>query len=190
MQLFDRLEEIDHDLLLSVNGLSDNGLIDHLMIFMSDKWVWLPLYAILTVLIWKRVGATSLVYLLVAVFSLLVLTDQGSVVFFKETFKRYRPCHHEELKALLTLPKGTCGGQFGFISSHASNVFGLATFLFVIMRSYSKLWILLFLWAGMIAVSRVFLAVHYPSDVVAGALFGVCCGFTISAIFKKSILLR
>lgn len=178
---------MDQELLLAVNDLVGNRSFDAIMIFASEKWVWIPLYAMIALLIWKRLGSSAMVYVAVAIVSLVVLTDQGSVVLFKDTFERFRPCHHEELKSLLELPLGKCGGKFGFISSHASNVFGLAAFVFIVMKGHGKIWLLLFVWAAIVSFSRVYLAVHYPSDILGGAVFGMCCGVALASIFTKSI---
>lgn len=179
------LENIDHQLLLEVNK-HVGGFGDSVMIMVSGKWFWIPLYALFLILIQRKVGSDNLIYLLIAVFALIVMTDQGSVYFFKDVFERYRPCHHEYLKDILILPTGNCGGTYGFISSHSANMFGLATLVYSIMKAQSKLWLLVFLWAGMVSFSRVYLAVHYPSDILVGMIYGTCCGLAISILFRKT----
>ena len=140
---------------------------------------------------WKNT-AIILVGLIVAIF----LADQISVHLFKNGFERYRPSHNEELKHLLhfyEVKPGEFyqGGKYGFVSSHAANFFALISFIFPFYKE-KKNWILagLILVGILVAISRIYLGVHYFSDVFFGALLGILIGFTIrnlvKVIFKKN----
>jgi len=179
------LLHFDNLLLLGLNGLVGNTILDNSMIFLSKKWVWLPLYGVILFAFVKRFGWLNASWICLAAACMVVLTDQGSVRFFKEVFQRLRPCHNVEIQAQLTLLSGKCGGQFGFISSHAANVFGLSMFVTGIMRNNG--WYLLFLWAALVSISRVYLGVHYPSDILIGAIFGAIIGYLFAKITSNII---
>ncbi|HQW24122.1 MAG TPA: phosphatase PAP2 family protein, partial [Bacteroidia bacterium] len=102
----------------------------------------------------------------------------------KQWVMRYRPTHNIILGPQLHLVNDYKGGMYGFISSHASNVFAITTFLTFILKEVRLKWLwLLWIWAGLVAFSRVYLGVHYLSDILGGALAGVFFGWLISSLF-------
>ncbi|MCL2682103.1 MAG: phosphatase PAP2 family protein [Bacteroidales bacterium] len=171
----------DEQLTIAINSLH-SPFFDVLMFNISKTFIWVPFYALLIFLLFRQYGKHTWLKLLFIVV-LIFLADQTSVHVFKNVFMRLRPCHNPEMLAQgLHLVNGKCGGTYGFISSHATNTFALTTFLFFEMRQkYS--WIgWLFLWAGIIAYSRVYLGVHYLGDVVFGALWGMGIGYLVFRI--------
>lgn len=107
----------------------------------------------------------------------IILSDQISVNFFKEIFLRLRPCHNPEISNLVHTVDG-CGGQYGFVSSHASNTFALAVFLGLIFKKHlSYLLHIMLVWAAIVSYSRIYVGVHYPADILCGALLGVLIAY-------------
>jgi undecaprenyl-diphosphatase len=161
-------------------------------------WTWFPIYLLLLFLIHKKYGLRSFFIALACVSLVLFLTDFTAVHLVKNTVMRLRPSHQPELMNQLhyvTDENGNpyIGGLYGFFSNHASNYFGIATFFYLIMKPIKKKYaFLLFLWVSFIAYSRVYLGVHYPGDVLAGAIYGIAIGFSVSRLFdfllKKQIL--
>jgi undecaprenyl-diphosphatase len=143
------------------------------MIFLSAKWVWLPLYGVLLFLLYRKYGNHLWVYLTGILLSIL-LADQLTSLVMKPHFARLRPCHEESLQDYLMMVN-RCGGSFGFASSHAANTFALAVFFTKLFRhpGYYLLW----LWALMISYSRIYLGAHYPGDVLVGGLLGGVLGY-------------
>ncbi len=115
----------------------------------------------------------------------ILLGDRISVVFFKEVFERLRPCHNPNLAGLVHIIDNHCGGQFGFVSSHATNSFALALFSGLLLKKHYKyiLCIMIF-WAALVSYSRVYVGVHYPGDVLGGAILGSIIGILVFWVMK------
>lgn len=181
MGLIDSLNDIDTDLFIFLNSLNNQSL-DTLMIFLSDRLSWVPFYAFLIFLIFKKYLKRVWI-VLISIAVMITISDQFASTLLKPLVARPRPCHEIILKPHIHLVKG-CGGAYGFISSHASNTFAIATFLYFLFDRKRK-WLLIFLWASIISYSRIYLGVHYPGDIIAGALLGLFLGWGFFKIISK-----
>ena len=181
------LDQIDKQLFLILNS-ANSPLWDQIMYAISGKLIWVPLYITILVWIWRKYkNKFPLILLFIGLAAL--FADQSSVHLFKNVFQRLRPCHDPELEELVHIVKGECGGLYGFVSSHASNSFNVAllSLLFIKKRWFT---VFIILWASVIGYSRIYLGVHYPGDVVCGALLGALTGwgFYRLYIYTRSIL--
>lgn len=183
LQVTDQLIALDKRIFLAINGWHGDAA-DVVMYWLSEKLIWAPLYALLLFLMW-RVYKNMFWYIIPLIILLVTLTDQASVVLFKDVFERLRPCHEPSLEGMVRILHGHCGGKFGFISSHAANTFGVAVFAGTLLfKRYKPALPLLVLWALCICYSRVYLGVHYPGDVLTGALVGVIIGWLMVMLFR------
>lgn len=178
MTLIEIAKSWDTALFLFLNGFH-NDFWDTVMYWASDKYFWIPFYALLLILIGVKLKWKTLLVILPLIALLILLSDQGSVL-LKNLFQRYRPCHNFLIQDIVHTLNGKCGGQYGFISSHAANTFALAMFVGMLFRKKLK-WMLVFMlfWAGFVSYSRIYTGVHYPADIMAGALLGTCVGFLL-----------
>lgn len=180
--MIDKLNKLDHRLFIQLNGNGPEGL-DGIMRLLSERWIWFPVLAGLIFLFIRRDLKSGLVLtgMLLLTFT---LTDVISAQVLKDGIQRLRPCYDPDLASQVRLVADQCGGQFGFVSSHASNAFGLITFSLLVLRK-SWLSVIGIFWALAVSYSRIHLGVHFPGDVLGGALLGVVVGFLIFAFSNK-----
>jgi undecaprenyl-diphosphatase len=173
--MIEQLIEYDKELLRFFNGYHTPWL-DPVMLILTETITWLPLYAFLLYLVFKEYKKECWIILL-GIGLTILLADQITASIMKPYFARLRPSREPTLEGLVHLVQGYTGGQYGFASSHAANSFGTATFFFLVFGN-TKRWIgWLFLWAAFLTYTRIYLGVHYPGDILAGALVGTICGW-------------
>ncbi len=186
--MIEQLQQLDTEWFLWVNSHHTPAL-DWVMWVLSQHWSWAVVLALAFGLLTLRREPRRWWLVLVGAALCFLLADQGSVHLFKETVCRLRPCHAlEDVRMFRT----HCGGQYGFISSHAANAFAMA--VFICLRYWKRgtaniLPICMLLWALCTSYSRAYLGKHYPGDLICGALFGALVGvliwFVVSKIEKK-----
>jgi undecaprenyl-diphosphatase len=181
--MIEALNKVDQQWLLWLNG-HHTAFFDQLMISASGKYEWIPLYAvILGFIIWKYRWKS--IWIILAVIILITLSDQIANL-LKSGVKRPRPCKDPEIGHMVRLVNNYCRGAFGFVSGHAANSFALTTFVSLLFR---KRWVTtgLIIWSVLVSYSRIYLGVHYPGDVICGALLGALLGWGVFTVLVRFI---
>lgn len=182
--ILNTINDADRDLLTTINFDGPTGY-DFFWAIYSDKWTWIPfilviVYCLLRPGNWKHrlliIGSVALLFL---------LSDFVVSSFIKNVICRPRPSHDPAVMSLLSYVNDYRGGAYGFPSNHASNGFATATFLALLFRNR---WVTLsaFLWAIGSCYSRMYLGVHYPTDILCGALLGTLFAFLVFILYKKA----
>ncbi|MCB9230168.1 MAG: phosphatase PAP2 family protein [Bacteroidia bacterium] len=186
--MIESLIHLDESLFRLING-ANSPFWDGFMFWISNKYVWIPVYALLLGLIWKQFGLRHLLLILVCVGVLITLSDRTASGLLKPATERVRPCNPDSpVYKEVHLVQGKCGGRFGFVSSHAANFFALATFLtFVFGSNKRSLPYVFFACAGLVAFSRIYLGVHYPGDVMGGAVLGILVGLLVGWGYVRAL---
>ncbi len=175
------IEKLDQTIFLFLNSFNSPWW-DKVMVVLSARLTWLPLYLFILVLLSLKHKRSMLIIVPVIILTI-AAADQLSVHAFKEVFLRLRPCHEPELQGLVHTVNDRCGGMYGFVSSHAANSFAVAVLSLGLLN---KKWytILIICWATLVSYSRIYLGVHYPGDIIGGAALGASLACLSLALYR------
>jgi undecaprenyl-diphosphatase len=167
MELLKHILELDKEFFLYLNSFH-NDFWDTIMLMVTRKETWVPFYVVILFYVFKNYRIKALLVLFFLALTVL-LSDQISVL-LKDSIQRLRPVHDPIIGPLVhnVLRKG---GDFGFVSSHAANGFAIFVFTSRVFKNRAYKFLLLF-WALLFVYSRIYSGVHYPLDILGGALLG------------------
>ncbi len=181
------LDKFDRALFLFINGTATHPVADAIVPWWRESITWTPVYVFLLLFAIINYKKESLPWIAMALATIL-LSDQISSSVVKPLFARLRPCNDPDLSTQVRLLLDGCGAGYSFTSSHATNHFALATFLTVTLRQWiGKYNWVLYLWAASIGYAQVYAGVHYPFDILAGALLGTGIGWFTGNFYQRNL---
>lgn len=170
------LTYLDDQILLFFNG-HHTPFLDDAMSLITGRWIWIPFYLVLIDLLFKKLGPKYAALTLVAVVVAITMSDQVCAHVIRPYVGRLRPCNPDNpIFGMITLVNEIQPGGYSWPSCHAANTFALATLLSCVMRSCKFTW-MIFIWATIVSISRLYCGVHYPTDIICGAAFGSVFGY-------------
>ncbi len=181
--MIDSLLSLDLYLFHLINDGANDSILHSVMPLLREKWFWLPVYAFILSFILRNFKLYSGLVFIGFLFITVGFTDILTSQVIKKEIQRPRPCAQEVVNVDLLV---SCGAGYSMPSSHAANHFALSFFLILGFSRFTSLIRLpLFGWAGLISVAQVFVGVHYPSDVLIGAVIGVAMASAFYLIYTR-----
>lgn len=172
---------LDKEFFLFLNGLHAQWL-DPIMFWISGKKEWIPFYVLIIAFLIREYKWKTIL-ILAGIGLTITIADQITSGFMKPFFARPRPSHESTLQGLVHVINNYRGGAHGFASSHAANTFGLAMFIWILLKDKFRWIVVIFLWAAVVSYSRIYLGVHYPGDIVVGGLIGAGSGWLMYKLY-------
>lgn len=185
--VLDKIIQADKALFYFINTQFTNPTLDGIFPWWRESTTWVPFYVFLLAFMFINFGKNAWPWILFVLFNVL-LSDQISSTFFKHYFMRLRPCSDPQMQFQVRLLLDHCSGGFSFTSSHATNHVAFAVFVIKTLKSHIQPygWLLL-VWAASIAYGQVYVGVHYPLDIIGGALIGIVIGNLTSSVYNRRI---
>jgi len=179
MGLLQQLNQLDHQLFLFLNGFH-NTFFDYLMTVFTAEIFWVPLYFITAFIIGKKYGKDSII-ILISLGILILCADQFAGI-VKHSVLRLRPSHDPMLMPF-THTFFYRGGLYSFFSAHAANAFAYATFTILLFKNKNYT-LFIIPWALLVVYTRIYLGLHYPGDIICGAISGMLFAIGIFRLMK------
>lgn len=179
--------DIDRSLLALFNG-SDSLFMDNLVLTLTSGLTWIPLYFALLYVVIKNNETMKQIMLVVGCVCLCIIISDGVVDFIvKPIVGRYRPSHEPLIKYCVNVVDGVRGTYYGFFSAHASNTCCIAVFFSLLVRNRAFV-VAMVTWSLVNCWTRMYLGLHYPSDIVVGLVWGAFVGTFVYYLYIKSYL--
>lgn len=181
-----QLLQTDKYLFRLINSEWHNSFLDTTLPLIRNQYLWFPFYLFMALFVLINFKKNAWLWI-IFVAAVAILTDFISSDLIKENIFRLRPCNDPAMADGLRFLVSYRPQSSSFTSSHAANHFGMASFFYFTLRRYIGSWVwAFFAWAFIICYAQVYVGVHYPLDVIAGALVGFLFGYLPARAFNKN----
>lgn len=177
--MLEKIIQCDRDIFIFLNSLGSEQY-DPIWLFITKQSNWIPLFLLFFYIIYKKLGTKQTLYVLFFVALLVAFTDQIANL-FKNHFVRLRPCNSPDI---IVMRRVLIRDSFSFFSGHAANTMAVAVFLYKVLSRHFKYFGFIFLWPLVFAYSRIYLGLHYPSDIIFGYFMGALHGWIFFKIYQ------
>lgn len=186
--MLDFLIDLDTKILLFLNGIQC-AYFDNFMTLYTGRFIWAAMYATMLYALFRRFSWKVALGYTIAIALVIFVSDQLVASVIRPYFERLRPSNpNNPISEFIYIVNGYRGGKYGFPSCHAANSFALAMITSLIFHS-RKYTIFIFIWAFINSYTRLYLGVHYPGDLLVGAIIGITVGWTVYLLAHHVIML-
>jgi len=181
--MLEKLLKWDRDTFIYLNGL---GIEDYDVFWstVTDFTTWIPLFVLFLVLFFFKFPKREALYMFLTVVGLAVFITLITY-FTKISVARLRPNNTEEINTLIRILKSPT--DYSFFSGHASSSFSITILVFLFLRKKVKWAILFFIWPILFAMSRIYVGVHFPVDIIVGTVVGLLSGCLFYGLYQRFI---
>lgn len=184
---FSKIQDMDMQVLSLFNG-SDNIMLDQMVQILTSGLTWIPLYVMLFFVVMRNNETMGQIALVVGSAIFCVLFADGLVDgIIKQLAERWRPSNDPTFKYMVKVVDDIRLKGYSFCSAHAANTMSLAVFFSLLIRS-KMLTITLVIWSLINCWTRLYLGVHYPSDILCGMIIGIIVGILVYLLYYKIYL--
>lgn len=182
--MLEQIIELDKEIFMLINQGLANPFFDWLLPILRNPFTWAPLYLFLIIFFIRTYGKMG-VLIVAMTFANFLVSDIVSSHAIKKSVQRVRPCNDPVFKEDVIL-RARCGTGYSFTSSHATNHFAMAFFWIVLFRRrWKPTAALCVIWTTLISFSQIYVGVHYPFDILFGAILGTLIGLGNGYLFKQ-----
>jgi membrane-associated phospholipid phosphatase len=186
MSFWNQLLNWDRHVFRLINHDGANTVLDGVLIFLRESQFWAPFYLFMILFMTMNFKIKGWWWVLAFVLTA-ALADIISSQIIKTNIMRVRPCRDPLLMAEVIFRAHYCPKSSSFTSSHATSHFAISMFIFQTLKRISRWWGMIFLWGIAIIYTQVYVGVHYPLDVICGALLGCGIGAFMAYVYTRQI---